>query len=75
MLDIQIIIIIFIIPDSVLMTLSHEIRMTTETELIFSPERTSNNSFNVFSSKKVNQFYFSKYLFLYFLCFRQVAVG
>ena len=35
------------------MTLSHETRMTTETELIFSPERTSNSSFHVFSSKKV----------------------
>ena len=36
------------------MTLSHEKRMTTETELIFSPERTSNSSFHqAFSSKKV----------------------
>ena len=41
------------LSDSVLMTLSHETRMTTETELIFSPERTSNSSFQVFSSKKV----------------------
>ena len=39
--------------DSVLMTLSHETRMTTETDLIFSPERTSNSSCQVFSSKKV----------------------
>ncbi|CAF4739316.1 unnamed protein product [Rotaria sp. Silwood1] len=29
--------------------------MTTETELIFSPERTSNNSFHVFSSKKASR--------------------
>jgi hypothetical protein len=29
--------------------------MTTETELIFSPERTSNNSFHAFSSKKVRR--------------------
>jgi hypothetical protein len=35
------------------MILSHETRMTTETELIFSPERTTKSSFQVFSSKKV----------------------
>ncbi|CAF0897874.1 unnamed protein product [Adineta steineri] len=29
--------------------------MTTETELIFSPERTSNNSFHIFSSKKTSR--------------------
>ncbi len=38
--------------------------MTTETELIFSPERSSSNSFHVFSSKKVNQLYSSSYFFL-----------
>ncbi|CAF3491232.1 unnamed protein product [Rotaria sp. Silwood1] len=37
------------------MTLSNTTRMTTETELIFSPERTSNNSFHVFSSKKASR--------------------
>jgi hypothetical protein len=37
--------------------------MTTETELIFSPERTSNNSFHAFSTKKVRQI-----IFLFCLC-------
>ncbi|UJR28642.1 hypothetical protein I4U23_009874 [Adineta vaga] len=37
------------------MTLSHETRMTTETELIFSPERSSTNSFHIFSSKKASR--------------------
>jgi len=43
--------------DSVLLTLSHETRMTTETELIFSPERTTTSTFTVFSSKKVSDHY------------------
>ncbi|CAF1202515.1 unnamed protein product [Rotaria sordida] len=37
------------------MTLSYETRMTTETELIFSPERTSNSSCRAFSSKKASR--------------------
>lgn len=41
--------------DSVLLTLSHETRMTTETELIFSPERTTTSTFTVFSSKKTSR--------------------
>lgn len=44
-----------LLADSVLMTLSHETRMTTETELIFSPERSTNSAFHIFSSKKVTQ--------------------
>lgn len=63
---------IFILfQDSVLMTLSHETRMTTETELIFSPERTSNSSFHAFSSKKVRKEFLRFFLYIiYFYYYR-----